>query len=163
VTLFDYLVIGTIAVSLLVGAWRGVVSEILALGAWVVAFIVARELGKPVAGLLPVGLGEPLARLSAGYALVFVGVLLLVALARLLVRELMKAVGLGMVDRLLGAVFGVLRGLAIVVLAVAVGGMTALPREGWWRAAWTAPPLETIVVAGKPWLPPDVAARIRFH
>ena len=52
--------------------------------------------------------------------------------------------------------------IACVVL-VAAGGMTPLPQEQWWREAQFAPPLETAVLAGRPWLPPDVAGRIRFR
>ncbi len=162
-TVFDYLVFGIVGVSLLLGAWRGIVSELLALVAWIAAFFVARELGKPVASLLSGLLADPMIRLMAGYILVFIIVLLLVAMLRFLLRELLKAVGLGFVDRLLGATFGIARGAAVVILFVILGGMTALPKQAWWRDSVTAAPIETLVIAGKPWLPPDIAARIRFH
>ncbi|MCF8177256.1 MAG: CvpA family protein, partial [Sulfuritalea sp.] len=49
-TAFDYAVLTVIAASVLLGLWRGVVSEILALAAWVVAFLVARAEASEVAG-----------------------------------------------------------------------------------------------------------------
>jgi len=64
--------------------------------------------------------------------------------------------------RLLGVIFGVARGLAIVLVLVALGGMTSLPREKWWSEAYLSPPLQTAVLASKPWLPAEVAKRIRF-
>ena len=99
----------------------------------------------------------------AAFAAVFVAVLVLFAIGRMVMASLLRAAGLGWADRLLGMVFGIGRGLLIVLAAVLLGGMTPLPREDWWRDAMLAPPLETAVVAGKPWLPKAVAQRIRFR
>jgi membrane protein required for colicin V production len=162
-TAFDYAVLTVIAASVLLGLWRGVVSELLALAAWVVAFLVARAEASGVAGWLTVQIAEPGMRLAAAYVLVFVGVLLVFAIARMLVSLMLKAAGLGLLDRLLGAAFGVLRGILVVWVAVLVAGMTPLPKADWWRDAMLAPPLETAVIAAKPWLPAEAAKRIRFR
>ena len=71
--------------------------------------------------------------------------------------------GVGLWDRLLGAMFGIARGALVVLVAVLVGGMTDLPKAPWWREAVLAPPLETVVIAMKAWLPADVAKRIRYR
>lgn len=162
-TVFDYAVLTVISASVLLGLWRGVVSEILALAAWIVAFLVARLLAVEVANGLTGQIAEPGLRLAVAYVLVFVGVLLVFAVARMLISLLLKAVGLGVLDRLLGAAFGVLRGMLVVLVAVLVAGMTPLPKAEWWRGAILAPPLETAVYAAKPWLPADVAKRIRYR
>ena len=162
-TLFDYLVLGIVGASVLLRMWRGVVSELLALAAWVLAFFASRMFGATVAGWLSATVADPLVRQGIGFVAVFITVLIVVALARLLLRELLHAVGLGIVDRMLGSVFGILRGLAVVLVGVLVGGMTSLPRQSWWHDAMLAPPLETVVLAGKPWLPADVAKRIRYR
>ena len=162
-TIFDYAVLTVISVSVLVGLWRGVVSEILALAAWIVAFLVARVVAADIAGLLAGQIAEPGMRLAVAYVLVFVGVLLVFAMARMLISLFLKAVGLGLLDRLLGAAFGVLRGILVVLAAVLVAGMTPLPKAVWWRDAMLAPPLETVIIAAKPWLPADAAKRIRYR
>ena len=162
-TAFDYAVFAVIAVSVLVGLWRGVVSEILALAAWIVAILVARAYAAEVANWLAGQIAEPALRLAAAYGLVVVAVLLVFAVARLLVSLMLKAVGLGVLDRLLGAAFGILRGVLVVFIAVLVAGMTPLPKADWWREAMLAQPLETAVIAAKPWLPADAAKRIRFR
>lgn len=162
-TAFDYAVLTILLASVLLGLWRGVVSELLALAAWVVAFLVAREMAAQVAGWLGAYVTEPGLRLAAAYVLVFVGVLIVFAVARMLVSLMLKAVGLGLLDRLLGGAFGVLRGGVVVLVAVLVAGMTPLPKTEWWRNAVLAPPLETAVIAAKPWLPADAAKRIRFR
>ena len=162
-TAFDYAVLTVIAASALLGLWRGVVSEILALAAWVVAFLVARAEGSAVANWLTGQIAEPGTRLAVAYVLIFVGILLVFAIARMLISLMLKAVGLGLLDRLLGAAFGVLRGILVVWVAVLVAGMTPLPKADWWRDAMLAPPLEIAVIAAKPWLPADAAKRIRFR
>lgn len=162
-TAFDYAVLTIIAASVLLGLWRGVVSELLALVAWIVAFFVARAEASTVANLLGGQIAEPGLRLAAAYGLVVVGVLLVFAVARIVISLMVKAVGLGVLDRILGAGFGVLRGILVVLAAVLVAGMTPLPKSEWWRTAMLAPPLETVVIASKPWLPQDAAKRIRFR
>ncbi len=161
-TVFDYAVMIAMAVSVLLGAWRGVVSEILALAAWVVAFFVTRAEAPLAARWLAGQIAEPGMRLAVAYLVIFVGVLLLFGIARMLLSRLLSAVGLGLMDRLLGAFFGVLRGVLVVMAGVMVAGMTTLPRETWWQEAVLAPPLETAVLAVKPWLPAEAVKRIRF-
>ncbi|TAJ23185.1 MAG: CvpA family protein, partial [Rugosibacter sp.] len=97
-TLFDYVVIISIAISILLGAWRGVVSEVLALAAWVVAFFVARAEASQVAQWLVGQIAEPGMRLAAAYLMIFVGVLLLFSIARKVISMLLSAVGLGLLD-----------------------------------------------------------------
>lgn len=162
-TAFDFALLAIVGASVLLGAWRGVVSELLALGAWVAAFFAARHFGADAGRVLAKWIADPALSVAAGYAAVFFAVVLVFAVGRLVVSLMLRAVGLGLVDRLLGAAFGVARGAAIAFLVVLVGGMTALPKETWWRDATFAPPLETAVIAAKPWLPADVAKRIRYR
>lgn len=162
-TVFDYAVLAVVAASVLLGAWRGFVSEALALAAWVAAFFSGRALAPDVAPVFSGWIKEPVLQYIAGFAVVVVAVLVLVALLRFAVSRLLRAIGLGPLDRLLGAVFGVARGALVVLAAMLIGGLTALPQQAWWREAWLAPPLETAVLAIKPWLPPAVAKRIKYR
>jgi membrane protein required for colicin V production len=163
VTVFDYAVLAIVGASLVLGLWRGVVSEVLALVAWVAAFMAARAWAEPASAHLSGMVSEPALRYAAGFALVMIGVLVIFALARLILTLLLRAAGLGLTDRMLGAGFGIARGVLIVFVVVLLGGMTALPKSPWWREAWLAPPLETAVIAAKPWLPTEVGKRIRYR
>lgn len=162
-TVFDYVVIGIVVVSLAIGGWRGLVGEVLSLLAWILAAVAAWLFGAEVAHGVFGGMADPVLRLVAGYAAVVVGVLILVALVKLALRGMLKALGLSVADRMLGVTFGVVRGLAIVLALVLVGGLTSAPRQSWWRQASLAPPLETAVLVGRPWLPPEMAKRVRFR
>lgn len=161
-TVFDYTVIGVVAVSLLLGLWRGVVGELIALAAWVLAVFATAEFSGRVAEMLYQGIADPSVRTLAACATIFVGVLVLMALVRMVVKSLIKALGLSLSDRLLGSLFGLARGALISMVLVALGGMTSAPKQTWWENATLSAPLETAVLAAKPWLPDDLAKRIRF-
>ena len=161
-TIFDYVVIGIVGLSLVFGLWRGVVGEVVALMAWVVGIFAAVEFGARVGHTVFGGIVDPSIRTLAGCALVFIGVLVVMSAVRWAVRGMVKALGLSMSDRLLGMVFGFMRGVLVAMVLVGLGGMTAAPKQPWWREATLAPPLETAVLVAKQWLPDDLAKRIRF-
>ena len=160
---FDYAVLAVLGLSVLLGLWRGMVGEVLGIAAWVAAFFAARWWGQAAGEMLSRLSAEPALRLVAGYVAIFVATLLAFGFARLLFSRLLRAVGLGLADRLLGAAFGVVRGTLVVVALVLVGGLTSAPRQAWWRDAWLAPPLQTAVLAAKPWLPQAVAQKIAYR
>lgn len=162
-TVFDYVFLAVLGLSAAVGLWRGLVSEVMALVAWLAALFAAWRYADEVAGLLDGVIAEPAWRQIAGFALIFVLVLLLAAFLRFLLRELLRAAGLGATDRFFGALFGLARGLVISVAVVLIGGLVGISREPWWANAMFSPPLETAVIAAKPWLPEAVADRVRFR
>lgn len=162
-TAFDYAALAIVGASVFLGLWRGVVSELLALAAWVAAFFAARVWAPTVGEWFGRWIADGALRQAAGFAAVFLGVLVVFGVARLVVSLLLRAVGLGLIDRLLGGMFGIVRGALVLLAAVLVGGMTPLPKEVWWREAVLAPPMETAVIAAKPWLPPELAKRIRYR
>jgi len=161
-TMFDYIALTVVGLSLVFGLWRGMISEVIALVAWGLGIFAAFSFGADLGALLPSSLADAPIRTLIGCVLIFVGVLVAMAIVRLLLLKAVKALGLTVSDRLLGMFFGLARGLLIIMLLVALGGMTAAPSQPWWREATLAPPLETAVLAVKPILPLDLAKRIRF-
>lgn len=131
-TAFDYVFLGVLALSAAVGMWRGLVSEVMAVLAWVAALFAAWRYNEQAADVFSGLIVEPMWRQVAGGALVVVGVLVLAALIRYLLRELLRAAGLGATDRFFGAMFGVARGLAIAFVVVLIGGLAGISREPWW-------------------------------
>lgn len=161
-TVFDYVVIGIVSLSLLFGLWRGVVGEILALVAWVLGVFAAIEFGAAVGQGIFAGIADQSLRTLAGCVVVFIGVLVAMSLVRLVVRNMVKALGLSVSDRLLGMFFGLARGVLVTMVLVGLGGMTSAPKQPWWQDAMLSPPLETAVLVARQWLPDDLAKRIRF-
>jgi len=159
---FDLVVAGIVLVSAAVGAWRGLVGEALAMISWVLAIVVAWMFGAQLGESLFASLKEPALRTLAGYGSLIVIVLAAVALVKLLLRQALKALGLSITDRVLGVVFGLARGLAIVLVLIAAAGLTSAPKQVWWKTASLSAPLETVVLALRPMLPPDIGKRIRY-
>ena len=91
------------------------IGEIIALTAWVLAFIAAREWGEEAASMFLARITDPMVRLLVAWTLIFIAVLALMALLRLLLRSLFKALGMTITDRLLGLFFGLARGVLILL------------------------------------------------
>lgn len=160
---FDYAVLVVLAASVLLGAWRGLVNELLALAAWVVGFFISQAYAESVGRVFDSWFAEPAIQYVLGFVLIFVLVLLSIALVRLAVSKILRSAGLGGTDRMLGSLFGVLRGCLVIFIVVLVCGLTQLPQRSWWREAWFSPPFEMMVLAVKPWLPDALAKRIRYR
>lgn len=162
-TWLDYALIGVIVVSVGWGIWRGLVHEVMSLAGWVMAFLAANLFAAPVAELLPEEIRRPEWRTLIAYVLVFLGVLIVATLGAILLSRIMRAVGLGGLDRSLGAFFGLLRALVIAVAFALVAGLTEFPRTAAWRASASGPVLASAATSLKPWLPPAFAQRLRYH
>ena len=100
----DWILLTVVLASLLLGAWRGLVYEVLSLLAWVAAFFVAQWFAADVAAWLPLGDSAEPVRYAAGFVGVFVATLFACGMVAWLAKKLIEAVGLRPVDRGLGAV-----------------------------------------------------------
>ena len=161
-TAFVIAVVVVIALSALIGLWRGVIREVFALAAWVAALVSMFLFGSKLGSMLPFAQDTPWLRTLAGYALVFIGVFIVLSIAGFLFSKVVNAIGLSFVDRALGMMFGVVRGALIVVMLVFVAGATTLPQMSWWRDSVTAKPLATMAAILRSKLPDDLAKRIKF-
>jgi membrane protein required for colicin V production len=162
-TVFDYVALVVIGLSLLLGVLRGAVKEVLSLVGWVAAFFCANAFAPYLAGALTGVITKPGLRMVTAYLALFIGILLLAWLLKIALSELVKAIGLGGLDRALGVVFGTVRGVLLVLVTVLACGMTTLPKEAFWRGAVSAKWFETMATAVKPWLPQEFARRVNFH
>lgn len=151
----DWVFLSVLLFSLLVGAWRGLVYELISLASWFAAFVLAQWFAPAVAGHLPMaGAGEPL-RYAAAFVVVFVGSLFAGSLIAFVLKKLISAVGMSPADRALGALFGLVRGAVLLLAVVVVVGMTPLHTAGWWQDA-LGPRVGNVVLAGiKPVLPQE--------
>lgn len=156
----DWLLLGVIALSVALGAWRGLVFELLSLASWVLAFFVARATAGDVAAWLPWTEWDPSLLHAAAFVLVFVAVVFACGVLAWLGKRLVDAVGLRPADRALGALFGFVRGLLLLLVATLVVLMTPLRDQPWWQSALGGKWLEAGVVAMHPWLPDGVRERL---
>jgi membrane protein required for colicin V production len=162
VTLFDFIAIGVVGLATLLSLTRGFVREVVSLASWIAAALAGIHLSRAVGAMLPEIGGTPAARYLVAFALIAIAVLIVGALLGLLLSRLVRAVGLGPLDRLLGAVLGVAQGLVMLVIAVLVAGLTTLPRQDWWQNALFAPPLVAAALSLRPWLPLPWAEQLDY-
>ena len=161
-TIFDYLVLFVLVSSVIISTLRGLVKEILSLLGWVVAFVVANAYGAQLAPMLPELLPGESARLIMAFVLLFLGVRILMGLLSLAIGALITATGLSLADRGLGGLFGLARGIVIVLAAVILCGMTSIPQQDFWRNALLSPMAETGARTVKPFLPGALAQHVRY-
>lgn len=153
----DWILAGVLFFSLLLGAWRGLVYEVLSVLGWAASFYVAQWFAPQAALLLPwQSVTEPV-RYAAAFVLVFIAALFAAGLLAALLKRLVDAIGLRPVDRTLGAAFGILRGMILLLAATVVIDMTALKSSDWWQESIGAQTLTATLVSLKPLLPEPFA------
>jgi len=151
----DWIFLAVLAGSLALGAWRGLVYEVLSVLNWIAAFVLAQWLAPDVAARLPLGSASAPARYAAGFVVVLVAAAFAGGLIAWLVKKLVEAVGLRPVDRTLGAAFGLARGVVLLLAAAVVVNMTPLKGDVWWQESAGAGVLTVALRGMKPVLPEE--------
>ncbi len=157
----DWALLAVLALSVGIGVVRGFAFEVLSLAGWLVAWFAAQWAAPQVAPLLPIGVAGSSLNLAASFALAFIVALIAWALLARLVRMLIHATPLSIPDRLLGAIFGLLRGTVLLLALATVVALTPAAQSVAWRGAqgarWLSAALQTL----KPLLPEPVARLMR--
>ncbi|HET6433904.1 CvpA family protein [Dyella sp.] len=153
----DYFIAGVLAVSVLIGLWRGLVAELLSLAIWIGSIWVAWAFGPSVAAYFEHSIHTPALRLVTGYGICLAAVLIVGALLNAMFRRLVAGAGLSGPDRGLGMLFGFARGVLLVALMVFLLGFTAVTREPWWRQSMLLPHFQTVAIAVGQHLPASTA------
>lgn len=161
-TIFDYLVLFVLICSIVISTLRGLVKEVLSLLGWVVALVVANAYGQDLAAMLGDVIPGAVMRLIAAFIVLFIGVRLLMALFALAVDAVIRRSGLSVADRGLGGLFGLARGLVLVLATVLVCGLTAIPQQPFWKDALLSPLAETAARTVMPFLPGAFARNVNF-
>ena len=153
----DWAFLTVLAVSLLIGAWRGLVYEVLSVLGWALSFYLAQLFAPDLASRLPLqGASEPV-RYAAAFVLIFVVAVLLAGLVAVLFKKMVEAIGLRPVDRTLGAAFGLVRGGILLLALTVVVNMTAFKSSAWWQQSQGAEVLTAALKGLKPVLPEQFA------
>ena len=134
----DWVVVAVLAVSVLLGLLRGLVYEVLSVLNWLAAFLLAQWLAPRAAALLPLGQWGEAIQYAVGFVVVFILALFAGGLLAWLTKKMIEAVGLKPVDRALGAIFGVVRGIVAVLALAVVVHLTGLKNGTWWTESMTA-------------------------
>ena len=157
----DWALLAVLLASVLVGLVRGLVFEVLSLLGWVAAFVAAQMLSPDVAPRLPVGAPGGALNYGAAFAVVFVLALVVWMLTARLIRVIVHATPLTLIDRTLGGVFGLVRALVLLLAVATVVSFTPAVRAGPWQASFGAAWLGVLLSGIKPVLPPALARHLQ--
>jgi len=161
-TAFDYIVLAVLGFSIILSVMRGLVKEVLSILAWFVAFYVGRTYTDQMLPLIPTDIPSESLRTLAAFLVLFLATLLLATLLAIAISAIFKKIGLGWLNRILGAVFGAFRGVLIVCILVLLAGMTEMPKDARWKNAMFSAPIEALVVSLLPWLPDGISKHVKY-
>lgn len=140
----DILILAIVGLSAVIGIFRGFTREAFNLATWILAFWAAFALAGGFAAWLAQYIETPSLRLILAYASLFLGVLIVGALITHLMTQLVRDTPFSGPDRALGAGFGFLRGVVVVVGLVMLAGLTALREDPWWSESMLIPRIEPV-------------------
>jgi membrane protein required for colicin V production len=156
----DLALLGLLVLSTIVGLMRGLVFEVLSLVGWVVSYFAAQWLTPQMSHRIPVGAEGSLMNHLATFALMFFGVLLLWGMCAWLIKRLVRASVISGADRLMGAVFGLARGVLMAWVIATFVAWTPLAQSAPWRESHGAVMLLGVLEGLKPLMPAVLAQRL---
>jgi membrane protein required for colicin V production len=156
----DWMFLGILLLSIVVGLLRGLVFEVLSLLGWLVAYVAAQWLAPAVAPHLPIGKAGSALNHAAAFASTFIAALIVCSLLARLLRAVIRATPLSPVDRALGATFGVVRALVLMLAITTVVMLTSLAQSQTWRASHGAAWLNDALRGIRPVLPASIGEHL---
>lgn len=158
----DLIVLGIIFISVIISLMRGFVKEALSLTGWLASLWIAMTFSSGMAELFGTSIKDPTLRLLAAFVCLFVLSLLVGAIINFFATQFIQRAGLSGIDRTIGGVFGLLRGVLLVTIIVMLLGLTTLPKEKWWDESFFMFRFEVIATWLKDLLPADIARYFKY-
>jgi membrane protein required for colicin V production len=159
-TALDWIFLGALLLSCIIGLWRGFIQEAMSLAGWFAALGAAYALADWFVPMLTsTGLGEA-TRYALAFGLLFVGTLIVWSMLTAFIKKAVGAIGLGALDRLLGGLFGIVRGAVILVTLTLFVSLTPVDHSEFWQTSKAVSVSKDAAQTLKPLLPASVAAFI---
>jgi membrane protein required for colicin V production len=158
----DFVIVGIIGLSALISLVRGFVREAVSLAVWFLAFGLAWTNFREFAPYLTQWVPTPSVRLGAAFVVLLVAVLIVGGIVGWLIGLLVDKTGLSGTDRLLGMVFGAVRGAVLVAILVLLAGLTPFPGDPWWGQSQLIVHFQELAAWLLSLLPPDVSEYFQF-
>ena len=154
----DIVISGIIVISALFSLMRGFVREALSLVGWIIASWLALTFAGDVAELFLSGISTPSLRVVVAFTILFVLTLVIMALINKFASKLVKKSGLTGTDRIIGMIFGVVRGALIVSILILLAGFTTMTQDAWWQESVMVDEFHGFAVWLRDTLAPDITS-----
>ena len=158
----DFAILGIVALSAVVSVIRGFVREALSLAAWITSFWVALTFTEELAVMFTDYISVPSLRLVTAFAILFLVTLLITSLVAYMASQLVRKTGLTGTDRMLGVIFGLIRGAVIIAILVLLAGLTPMPHDPWWKESIFIVHFQEMALWLRGFLPPDIAQNFQY-
>ena len=158
----DFSILSIIGISALISLFRGFVREALSVVGLAAAIWVAVTFYDQASDLLVNVISLPTGRRVIAFVALIVVSLLIAGLINHLIGKLVDKAGLTGTDRMLGVVFGVVRGVAVVGLLVLLAGLTQVPQDPWWQQSMLMEHFQKLAQMAIEFLPPDIVAHFSY-
>jgi membrane protein required for colicin V production len=158
----DYVILATIGISVIIGLFRGFTREALSLAGWIIAIWVTITFTDQLQDLFVPYVANKAVRIALAVVILFLLTLIVAAVVNYLALALLEKSGLTGTDRMIGVIFGFLRGFALIVVLVLLAGLTDFPKESGWRHSRLLHYFQSSALWLRQFVPPEVAASIRY-
>ena len=153
----DIAIVAIVSISLIIGLFRGFIREALSLFSWIVALWIAYTYATVGAIYLQSYIDQPPLRTVAAFAAIFVVALILISMLSHLIHRILSITGISGVDRSLGALFGLMRGIIIVATLILGATFMDLMSQPWWHDSLLAGYFNPVTDFIRSLLPADIA------
>lgn len=150
----DISILAIIVISIIIGFGRGLVSEVLSLLTWIAAFAVSILFTGKLATYFTAmsasgsGASEPATYVVTGisFAVLFIGTLIVGSVVKMLLNLIFSGGLLGFGNRLLGGLFGMVRGYLFVLVVIFLVQLSPVAKESWWQASQYVPKFQPQII-----------------
>lgn len=157
----DIAIVVILLVSALIGLFRGFIREMLSLASWVIAFYIAWTFAPLGATYLEPYISQPPLRVVASFVGIFIVVLIVVSIIAYLVYKLFALAGIKGVDRSLGFLFGVARGVVLIAVLILTAVYTDFAAQPWWQSSALVSYFTPVTDFLLTLMPPDVVENFK--
>jgi len=158
----DIVILVAIVISGILSWLRGFVREAVSLITWFLAIAITFLYSHKFAVVVPEAVGGTATRVVVAALVLFFGTLLFGWLFSTLLKRFLSTVNLSAVDRILGLLFGLTRGIAIISVVVLLLNLTTIPKESWWANSFFLPRFQHLAAEIHDRLPQELASYFDF-
>ena len=160
---FDLIILAVMLLFTAIGAWRGLMREVISALTWVLSGLLAWFFAGKLSAIFKGMVDDPALRQLLAFVLIFIVVFVLgIVVSWFIHKHLPGKRGFRIANRALGGLVGAARGGVIVIAVFLVAGLTSFPQRPWWREASFTPYFERAAVYVAGYMPRDIARHVRY-